>query len=238
LGHAIKGFLPSSMLDWPGKLAAVLFLAGCNFRCPFCHNPELATGSDVLPTLSWGSVRQRLRAKGEWLDGVCVTGGEPTIHDDLPVLLREIREMGLGVKLDTNGSRPRTLEALLREGLLDAVSMDLKTSPEKYGEATRSRVSFADIAESLEILKGSAVELEIRCTVVPGLVELEDLAGLAGLLGDVCAITLQQFRPEKTLDPSYGNLQPYDDEVLLEWKQALAEVVPVRLRGIRMNAPA
>ncbi len=228
----IRGFIPASMLDWPGKLAAVLFIGGCNLRCPFCHNPSLVLESPELPILNWEDLHSHLFRKRGWLDGVCVTGGEPTLWGELQGFLRTLRSMGLAIKLDTNGTLPERLSSLIGEGLLDAVSMDLKTSPRKYGSATGNGTSFDRIAESMELLLDSRLEVEFRCTVVPGLVELEDLLDLASFLRGRAGITLQQFRPRETLHPKYRELQPYEDDLLREWSRCLSELLPVRLRGL------
>ncbi|MBU2547522.1 MAG: anaerobic ribonucleoside-triphosphate reductase activating protein, partial [Proteobacteria bacterium] len=122
----IKGFLETSFIDWPGQVASVLFLAGCNFRCPFCHNHGLVLRPDDYPGLSWNSIRDRLARFPGWIDGVVITGGEPTLSPGLADLAREIKDMGFQVKLDTNGGRPEVLAGLIEADLLDHVAMDVK----------------------------------------------------------------------------------------------------------------
>ena len=122
----IKGFLETSFVDWADKICSVLFLPYCNFRCPYCHNHELILSPDRFETLDWDVIRGRLQSLAGWLDGVCVTGGEPTLHPDLPNLLTAIKALGLPVKLDTNGTRPQVLRFLVTEGLVDFVAMDIK----------------------------------------------------------------------------------------------------------------
>jgi len=237
LSGGIRGYLPSSMLDWPGRLAAVIFIGGCNLRCPFCHNHQLVRRASGLTEIPWEELRDKLERKKGWLDGVCVTGGEPTLWEALPGLLRSLREMGFSTKLDTNGTQPGVLRSLLREGLLDSVSLDMKSSPGKYGLATGNGTPFDKVGESLELLLGSPLELELRCTVVPGLVEMEDLLELASMLQGRAGLTLQQFRPHDVLDPAYSDLQPYGEDLLREWAAALGELIPVTLRGLRAQAP-
>jgi pyruvate formate lyase activating enzyme len=230
---SIKGFLPTSLLDWPGRICAVLFLAGCNFRCPFCHNVGLVREADGFPGVDWGLISAHLEARRGWIDGVCITGGEPTLHAQLPRLAEEIRSLGLLVKLDTNGSRPEVLRLLAGEGRVDHFSMDVKTSLGKYPLATRSRVSVEAILRSIDIIKGSGIEHEFRCTVVPGLVDLADLRQMAQRLMGAEVLTLQQFRAAETLDPSFGSLKPYPDETLLQWAEQLSPFLPTRVRGIQ-----
>ncbi len=122
----IKGFISTSLVDWPGKICSVVFLAGCGFRCPACHNPKLVLNPGSLPDYPIEEICRSLSNRSKWIDGVTVTGGEPTARKDLPDLLRILREYGVKVKLDTNGSNPQMLEDLIRSGLIDAVSMDVK----------------------------------------------------------------------------------------------------------------
>lgn len=232
-GLSIKGFLPSSLLDWPGRICAVLFLAGCNFRCPFCHNSGLLEETEGLPGVDWGMISAHLKARRGWIDGVCITGGEPTLHAHLSDLAEEVRALGLLVKLDTNGSRPEVLLELVGEGRVDHFSMDIKTSLGKYPLATRSRVSVESILRSIDIIKGSGVEHEFRCTVVPGLVDLADLRQIAQRLAGAQVLTLQQFRAQETLDPSFTSLKPYPDDLLLQWAEQLSPFLPTRVRGVR-----
>lgn len=237
MSGGMRGFLPSSMLDWPGRLAAVIFIGGCNLRCPFCHNHRLVREDSALPKIAWEELKKNLEKKRGWLDGACVTGGEPTLWEGLPGLLRSLRGMGLLTKLDTNGTRPAVLRSLVGEGLVDSVSLDLKSSPRKYRMATGNGTSFDVVGESLDLLLGSPIELELRCTVVPGLVELEDLLELTTLLKGRAGLTLQQFRPHDVLDPGFRDLPPYEDEVLGEWAAALGEFVPVTLKGLKAQVP-
>ncbi|MBC7247745.1 MAG: anaerobic ribonucleoside-triphosphate reductase activating protein [Actinobacteria bacterium] len=232
---SLWGLLPSSMMDWPGKVSAVLFLGGCNFRCPYCHNPELVRADGSLAAgegMRWEDVAAFLRSRVGWIDGLSVTGGEPTIHDDLPRLCSLAQEAGFPVKLDTNGTRPRMLRRLIEEGLLDFLAMDIKTSLEKYPMVARRPVDVATILESIDIVLESGIEHEFRCTVVPGLVDLSDLLSLARLIAGADRLVLQQFRPEHTLDASYREVRPYPEDLLLRWAEELAALVPTRVRGV------
>lgn len=228
----LAGMLPASMLDWPGELCAVLFLKGCNFRCPYCHNPELVQVERTEEGLDWSEISTYLSERRGWLDGVSITGGEPTLHADLADLCAAIKEAGLKVKLDTNGSRPRFLRELLEEGTIDFLAMDVKSSPGSYHRAAGRPVDTAKIKESIETVITSGLEHEFRCTVVPGLVGLEDLEVIAGMLKGARRLVLQQFRSEKTLDPAYADVEAYGDETLLEWSERLTGIVPTVVRGL------
>jgi pyruvate formate lyase activating enzyme len=228
----MRGLLPSSMLDWPGKICAVLFLGGCNFRCPYCHNVELLQRGKASDTIVWEDLAVFLRGRSDWIDGVSITGGEPTIHEDLPSLCVRLREQGMEVKVDSNGSHPRLLEQMLSRGLLDFVAMDLKTSLARYPLVVRRPVDPLLIGESIDTIIASGVEHEFRCTVVPGLVGLEDLEALAERAHGAERLVLQQFHSGKTLDPSYSGAKGYTDETLLEWAEKLSRLVPTRVRGL------
>jgi pyruvate formate lyase activating enzyme len=228
----MRGLLPSSMLDWPGKICAVLFLGGCNFRCPYCHNPELLGDTDPTEIIDWDDLAFFLRERAGWLDGVSVTGGEPTLHGDLPLLCEKLKELGMAVKIDSNGSHPRLLSGIFTEGLADFVAMDLKSSLQRYPQVVRRPVDPLRIGESIDAIIGSGIEHEFRCTVVPGLVGLEDLESLARRLEGAAVLILQQFRSDRTLEPSYAGARGYADEVLLDWADKLSRLLPTRVRGL------
>ncbi|MFZ5865892.1 MAG: anaerobic ribonucleoside-triphosphate reductase activating protein [Thermodesulfobacteriota bacterium] len=212
----IKGFIPVSMLDWPGKVCSIVFLAGCSFRCPACHNADLVIRHGSLSDESLAGVLSHLDRRRNWIDGVTVTGGEPTIHDTLPHLLRTIRAQGVLIKLDTNGSNPRMIEALLSEGLVDAVAMDVKApfTEEEYAKVAGVQVDPACILRSVEILKASGLEVIFRTTVIPGIVEEPQLRRIRQSLGDVQRFTIQGFRNVQTLDPELRHIPQFSPERL------------------------
>lgn len=196
----IGGYLPTSFLDWEGRVAAVVFLLGCNFRCPFCHNAPLATGLaegiDPKPILS-----DIIRRK-DFLDGVVVSGGEPTLFARLAELLSWFRNVAkLPVKLDTNGSHPDVLEALLRDRLVDAVAMDIKAPWGKYAELAGVPVDTERVRASLDLLKSSGISLELRTTYVPGLLSIADLHKIRTQLDGDKRWIVQLFQPANALDP-------------------------------------
>jgi pyruvate formate lyase activating enzyme len=208
----IKGFLETSLSDWPGKLCSVLFLPTCNFRCPYCHNHPLIFHPEKYATIPWEDIFGRLRLIRNWIDGVCLTGGEPSVHTNLPVLVREIKRHRFLVKLDTNGSNPQRLQNLIEAGEVDFVSMDVKAplDPFRYSRSTGLPVKLEPILESIEILKRGKVDYEFRMTVVPGLHKEEDIQTLGDQLRAGPRFILQNFSPENPLDPSLKNIAPYD----------------------------
>lgn len=202
----IKGFIPTSFLDWPGNLCSVVFLGGCGFRCPACHNPKLVLEPRSVPDFPLVEILRHLDARGNWIDGVTITGGEPTIHESLPNLLKIFRQRELKIKLDTNGSSPSMLEALISQGLIDAVSMDIKAplTPEEYSRAAGVPVDLALIKRSLDILRHSKLEVIFRTTAIPGLVEEPQLERIGRALGNVKRYIVQAFRNVDTLRPDFA----------------------------------
>ncbi len=223
----IKGFLETSFLDWPGKLCSVLFLPHCNFRCPYCHNHPLVFHPEQYSTIPLEDILDRLHSLRNWIDGVCLTGGEPTLHADLPSLIREIKRHRFLVKLDTNGSNPHRLENLMETGGVDFISMDVKAplDPFRYSRSIGLPINLKPILESIEILKGGKVEYQFRMTVVPGLHREEDIQTLGNQLRVGRRFILQNFNPENPLDPSLKNIVPYDLGVLKKIEREVQEMV-------------
>lgn len=225
----LAGWIPATMIDWPGKVAATLFLSGCAFRCPFCHNPRLLT--PVTEPAEWDAFIAHVRAKRSWLDGVVVTGGEPTEDPDLPSLLSALAEEGVPVKLDTNGSRPEILRFLLAEGLVDYVALDVKTVPARYGQATGRPDLARAVSESIELLVSSHIGHEFRTTVFPGAVDLDELPDIAASLLGGRLYALQQFRPSDTLDPRAAEIRPYPSGELRSAARRCSTYLPTIVRG-------
>ena len=177
----IVGIQKLTLLDFPGRVACTVFLNGCNFRCPYCHNAELLGDAEEVMTMA--GLLAFLRKRQGILEGVCITGGEPTLHPELPALLGEVRALGYAVKLDTNGYRPEILEAVLNQGLVDYVAMDLKNGPEGYAETVGlAQVELAKIRQSIRLLMDSPVDFELRTTVVKPLHSGESITSMANWL--------------------------------------------------------
>jgi pyruvate formate lyase activating enzyme len=216
-GHpitGIKGFLETSFLDWRGKVCSVIFLGGCNFRCPYCHNRSLVLDPDGLTDVPWDTILAKIQGLRGWVDGLCITGGEPTCHCMVEEMIKEIRSYGFPVKLDTNGSHPEVLEALIGRRLLEAVSMDIKAPlrPEAYARCAGRPVSLDRVRKSIRILSEAGIEVEFRTTVVPGLVGEEDLLEIARLLPRETTYRIQGFRSQVVLDPALSSVAPCTEE--------------------------
>jgi pyruvate formate lyase activating enzyme len=222
----IKGFLETSFLDWPGKLCSVIFLPRCNFRCPYCHNHPLVFHPERYPSIPFEDILDRLHSFRDWIDGVCITGGEPTLQVDLPLLIREIKRNGFLVKLDTNGSNPQVLEDLLKAEEIDFVSMDVKAplDPFSYRCSIGLSMDLDLILRSIEILKKGKVEYQFRMTVVPGLHREEDIKTLGDQLRVGQKFVLQNFNPENPLDPSLKEILPYDQKTLKRMERKVQEM--------------
>jgi len=216
----IVGFAKTSLLDWDGCIAATVYLAGCNFRCPFCHNRDLVLSPETLDEIPLAKIQEYLESNKEFLDGVVVTGGEPTIHPGLPGLVKQLRDCGMGIKLDTNGSNPDMIADLLDAGLLDYIAMDLKgpVTP-KYSDLIGVSAPIEKIKKSISIIMNSSVNYEFRTTVVPILLEESDIEAMAAYIGGARKYALQQFRPKNTIDANLAVINPYPTDRL----QGMAE---------------
>ncbi|MBO3769334.1 MAG: anaerobic ribonucleoside-triphosphate reductase activating protein [Candidatus Brockarchaeota archaeon] len=203
----IKGLQKLTLIDYPGKVACTLFTFGCNFRCPYCHNPELVI-DDGSPPIPEDRILRFLNERKNFLNGVCITGGEPTLHTDLPEFIEKIKKMGYSVKLDTNGTNPDMLELLIDRKLVDYIAMDVKAPLEKYDEVVKVKVNISKITRSIEIVKAFP-EHEFRTTVIPELLNREDILTIAGQLKGARRFFIQQFKPSKTLDKAFLEKQAY-----------------------------
>lgn len=211
----IKGIQKLTLLDYPGIVACTIFLGGCNFRCPFCHNYELVESNDS-EELDEEEVLYFLKSRSKLLSGVVISGGEPTIHDELNGLLRSIKDLGFLVKLDTNGTRPEKIKELIGEGLIDYISMDIKNSFSKYPLTTNVKGDYEDvIKESIRIIKDSRLPHEFRTTVVRELHDEDDFYEIKKMIGDDENYYLQSFVDRETVPyknlhaPTYEELKKY-----------------------------
>ena len=218
----IGGLQKTTLIDYPGKVAATVFTAGCNFFCNFCHNQDLVLPkkTEEFPFMSEEQFFWWLEKKIGLLDGVCITGGEPTIHSDLPEFIKEIKKMDFLVKLDTNGTNPKMLENLLSKKLVDYLAMDIKAPLDKYRKFSNLEVDLSKIRRSAELVR-QAPEYEFRTTVIPMFHEKEDILKIGEWLKGAKKYVLQQFRPEITLDPSCSMLKPYPDKKLQGFQKLL-----------------
>jgi len=210
----LKGLEKLTLIDYPGHMACTVFVFGCNFRCGFCHNPELVI-DDGRETIKQETFFNFLKERKDFLEGVCITGGEPTLNNDLPDFIRKIKKIGYLVKLDTNGTNPEMLEDLIKEKLIDYVAMDVKAPIEKYEKIANAKVDIEKLKKSIEIIKNSALDYELRTTATPDLAE-NDFLKIAEWIKGAKNYYIQQFRPIKTLDKAFEKRKPIPDEKLLE----------------------
>jgi pyruvate formate lyase activating enzyme len=214
----LSGVQPFTQLDFPGRLACIAFFPGCNFRCGYCHNPEFVVTERLVKSAdSWveGEVfLSFLDQRRGLLDGVVISGGEPTLHAGLPDFIQSIRDRGFQVKLDTNGSLPEVLGPLLRDGLLDYVAMDVKTSLESYPDLVGACMRPGAIKESIALIKTYAPEYEFRTTIIPKIHDRKEMAGILELVRGSRRYVLQTYRPAITLDPLFGEYPPPDRSCL------------------------
>jgi pyruvate formate lyase activating enzyme len=240
----IKGFLDTSFVDWPGKVAATVFLPRCNFRCPYCHNHRLVLAPETFETWPLQAVLERLEGFRGWLDGVCVTGGEPTVHEGLTLLLAALQDRGWAVKLDTNGARPEVLSGLLTAELIDAVSLDIK-APLEAIPYRRNAGPGADpeaVRASLAHLAVSGLHVQVRTTVHPALLSRQELLRLAQEVARVfirargreigaVRFTPQRCKVDDPLDVGLRDRRPLDPSTFDSWAREAGEVFERALRN-------
>ena len=229
----IKGLEPFASKDFPGHIAATVFLGGCNFRCPYCHNSQLVLDPQSLPTYPIDYLLGFLDARKDWLEGICITGGEPVLHPDLDVFLSVLKDRHLLVKLDTNGTFPDRLEKFLELKLVDFVAMDIKAPLERYAEVARVDVDLDAVGRSVELIRDSGVSAMFRTTVVPGLVGRADLVEIGRWLEGEELFQIQQFSPKNTLDPAFEKRESFSREDLETMAEDLRPFFKeVRIEGI------
>jgi pyruvate formate lyase activating enzyme len=219
------GLQKNSLIDFPGKVSCVLFLSGCNFHCPYCHNPDLVTGNLPRSTsLDESGVYQFLEQRKRLLDGVVISGGEPTLAEDLSPLCEKIKSMGYAVKLDTNGSRPQVIKRLINEGLLDYIAMDIKTAPSEYARFVKRDEDSTDVRASIQIIMESSVPYEFRTTCVKPFVDRDIIESVAKTISGANRYVLQKFNDTKILHPEFfKEVEPEYDMDELTFLQTIAE---------------
>ncbi|SHM66878.1 pyruvate formate lyase activating enzyme [Caldanaerovirga acetigignens] len=219
----IYDFMPVSLSDYPGVVACTVFLPGCNFRCPYCHNGPLVKqciGGKVSESILF----EYLEKRRNLVDGVCITGGEPTLWSDLGEFLKELKNRGLKVKLDTNGSQPEIVKELIQKGLVDYVAVDIKASPEKYSLFTKYKEHIEGVLKTVELVKTSSVDYEFRTTVHERILSLEDIKAIARWLSGAKRYVLQGYRySEGVIDPEFCGKKPCDKAFLERAKEEISE---------------
>lgn len=225
----IKGFIETSLLDWEGMIVSTLYVPYCNFRCPYCQNSGLVLNPEQYEIIPFQTIKNYLVEHRDWIDGICLTGGEPCLHEDLVDFIKKIREVGMRVKLDTNGAFPGVLQEILDIGIINYVAMDIKAPLEI--EAYRKSVGIKSsnlvpkIEESIKIIMESGIDYEFRTTVVPTLHKKEDIETIARRIKGARKYALQNFVPQNTLDPDYMKIKPYRIEELSELAEGARKYV-------------
>ena len=218
----IKGLQKMSLIDYPPYSAMTIFLPNCNMRCAYCHNPELVLCPETLATISEEEVITYLKEKKQWIDAVCITGGEPTLHGkELIEFMKKVKELNFRIKLDTNGTNPTLLTEIINEKLVDYIAMDIKGPLNKYGYIANASVNVENIKKSVDLIKNSGVDYEFRTTMPPDLLGKDDLIKIAKWLKGSHAYYLQRFRNGKTLDPEFKDRPTYSEEELESFKDTL-----------------
>lgn len=242
----IGGLQKFSLIDYPHKISAVIFTTGCNFRCPYCHNPELVNPKLYPERITEEEVFNFLKNRKEKLDAVVITGGEPTLHKDLYQFISKLKSMGFLIKLDTNGTSPRILNKLINDNLLDYLAMDIKGSLDKYEEIVGTKVNLEKINESINIILNlnkrnktkdvldkeidyksidARIKYEFRTTVLPKFHNEDEIHKIGKLVNGAKLFILQKFYPSKTLDLKFLKESQFSDDQMLKFKEILENYV-------------
>ena len=217
----IGGLQKVSLIDYPGLICAIIFLQGCNFKCSYCHNPELVDPQLFHPCIKENDVLEFLNTRKGKLDAVTITGGEPTLQDDLAPFIKKIKKMKFAVKLDTNGSQPQVIKTLLDEKLLDFIAMDIKAPLEKYKNVVKVPVNADSIKESIKLILKEKIPYEFRTTILQSQLEEKDILQIAKLISGAKSYVLQKFVPVKVLDKKFLKEKSYPDEKFQKIKKHL-----------------
>ena len=222
----IGGFQKCSMIDYPNKLSAIVFTIGCNFKCPYCHNPELVTRTKDCSLIEQSFVLDFLKTRINKLDAIVISGGEPCLQKDLKDFIKQVKELGFLVKLDTNGSFPNVIKDLISDNLIDYIAMDIKSTMPKYSNFfADSKVSESAISESIKIIMQSGIDYEFRTTVCKELLKLKDFEEIGKTLISAKKYYLQKFVSSKHIDETYTNTTTYNDDEFTQIKNILSKYV-------------
>ncbi len=219
----IGGLQKCSLIDYPGKISAIVFTIGCNFRCPYCHNPELV--DETATEMTQEEIFAFLERRKNLLDAVTITGGEPTVHEDLIPFIERIRALGFLVKLDSNGTNPEVLREAIAHSLVDYIAMDIKSPLARYSETVARPVDVEKIRESIALIMNSGVDYEFRTTVVKSLLSTEDIRAIGEEIRGAKQYFLQKFVPTKTLNPAFIRKTTYTDAEFEEMRSMLLPYV-------------
>ncbi len=233
----IKGFIETSLVDWEGMIVSTLYVPCCNFRGPFCHNSGLILNPEQYKTIPIDRIINYLIKHKGWIDGICLTGGEPCLYEDVIDFIKRIREIGMKIKLDTNGTFPGVLRKTIEMQIVDFVAMDVKAplEEEAYSNSigVKGKNLLEKVKESINIIMSSNINYEFRTTVVPSLHKKEDVCKIAQYIKGAKKYALQNFVPQDTLDPDFMKIKPYDKSEMDEiYRLVVPYVKECRVRGI------
>jgi len=221
----IGGLQKFSMIDYPGKLTAIIFTLGCNFRCGYCHNPELVLPEKFNPSLDEKKILEFFKTRIGKLDAISITGGEPTLQADLPQFIKKIKDLGFLIKLDTNGTNPKMLKEIIDNKLVDYLAMDIKAPLKKYEEVIKMPVDLEDIKKSIKMIMDSGIEYEFRTTIVKSQLSVQDLLDIGKLIKGAQIYYLQKFVASKANDERFLKEKTYSDEEFEKIKKEILEYV-------------
>ncbi|OXT08970.1 anaerobic ribonucleoside-triphosphate reductase activating protein [Thermoanaerobacterium thermosaccharolyticum] len=217
-------YMPVSLADYPGKVASTVFISGCNFTCPYCHNSQLINLQKYIK--SEEEFTDYLKKRKNLIDGVCITGGEPTLWKDLKNFIKTIKDLGFSVKLDTNGSRPDVIEDLLKDNILDYIAMDVKAPRNKYGLFVKNNEDIEKILKSINLIKNSGIDYEFRTTVNEKLLSTDDFLSIANMIPGCKRYVLQRYKySEGVLNKDLCGKGQCDIEYLIKIKEAIKDEI-------------
>ena len=221
----IGGLQQFSMIDYPGKLASIVFTLGCNFRCGYCHNPELVLPEKFNPALDEEKILEFFKTRVGKLDAISITGGEPTLQIDLPQFMKKIKDLGFLIKLDTNGTNSKMLKEIIDQKLVDYIAMDIKAPLEKYKEVVKTEINLEDIEESIKMIMDSGIKYEFRTTIVKSQLSVNDLSDIGKLIKGADIYYLQKFVTSKANDESFLKEKTYSDEEFRKIKKKMFKYI-------------
>lgn len=227
----IKGFVDISLVDWDEKVSSTIFLANCNMRCPFCYNATLVLHPEKLRTIPFEEIAEYLERNREWIDGVVITGGEPTIQSDLPNLCEKIKKLGFMVKIDTNGTNPTLIREIINRNLVDYIAMDIKAPLEQDKYYTAVGISTPNllkkILETINILQNSQIDYEFRTTVIPTIHNEKDIEEICQKIKNCKKYVLQNYKTDvETINPDFQNLKPFSQDELKTFLKTARKILP------------
>jgi len=221
----IGGLQKFSLIDYPGKICAIIFTQGCNFKCGYCHNPELVQADQFISPLPEEEVFSFLKTRKNKLDAVSITGGEPTLQPDLVQFIQQLKKIGFLVKLDSNGTRPEILSKLIKENLLDYIAMDIKGPLDKYEEIVGAKLNLKNIQQSIKMIMNSDIDYEFRTTIVKSQLNPAEIKKIVQLIHGAKLYIMQKFVATKANDPKFLKAKTYTDQEFTELKKELLEYV-------------